>query len=274
MEIKNINWEGSSVQYKIFGQGKTIILLHGFGEDSNVWKPQVDFLQQYFRLVLPNIPGSGQSQFVANANIETYAEILKAIIHDDLSNITSTGEETEAKISLIGHSMGGYVTMAFAEKYPQYLNSFGLFHSSAFADTEEKKETRRKAISFIENKGGYAFLKTSIPGLFTKEYAEKYPDKLEGLIEDAKKFSNEALVKYFEAMIARPDRTAVLKNFKKPILFLIGEHDPAVPLQVSLQQCYLPAQSHVKILKHSAHMGMWEEIVTANEFLLEFLLQV
>ncbi len=75
-------------------------------------------------------------------------------------------------------------------------------------------------------------------------------------------------------MVTRPDRTAVLKNFKQPILFLIGEHDPAVPLQASFQQCYLPVQSHVKILKHAAHMDMWEETATANEFLLEFLLQV
>ena len=273
MEIKNINWEGSSVQYKIFGQGKTVILLHGFGEDSNVWQPQVDFLQQYFRLVVPDIPGSGQSQFVANANIETYAEIIKAIIHDDISKISSV-EGQEAKVALIGHSMGGYIAIAFADKYPQYLNSFGLFHSSAFADTEEKKETRRKAIEFIGSKGGYAFLKTSIPGLFTNEYAEKYPGKIEGLIKDAKKFTDEALIQYYEAMIARPDRTAVLKTFEHPILFLIGEHDPAVPLQASLQQCYLPVQSHVKILKHSAHMGMWEETQTANEFLLKFLLQV
>jgi pimeloyl-ACP methyl ester carboxylesterase len=167
--------------------------------------------------------------------------------------------------------MGGYITLAFAEKYPEYLNSFGLFHSSAFPDTEEKKETRKKAIEFIQKKGGYAFLKTSIPGLFTNEYNTSHPDKVNALIDDAKKFTDEALVQYYEAMIARPDRTTVLKTFKHPILFLIGEHDLAVPLQASLQQCYLPAQSHVKILKHSAHMGMWEETEKANKELLCFV---
>ena len=272
MEIKNINWEGSSVQYKILGRGKTVILLHGFGEDSNVWEPQVEFLQQHFRLLVPDIPGSGQSQFVANAYIETYAEIIKAIIHDDISNITDddSGDRT---VSLIGHSMGGYITLAFAEKYPQYLNSFGLFHSSAFADTEEKKETRKKAIGFIQSKGGYAFLKTSISGLFTQEYNAAYPQRVAALIEAAKDFTDEALIQYYEAMVARPDRTAILKSFKHPILFLIGEHDPAVPMQISLQQCYLPAQSHVHILKNSAHMGMWEETEKANKFLHQFLLQ-
>jgi len=274
MEIKNINWQGSSIQYKATGQGKLVVLLHGFGEDNTVWEQQTAFLQQHFRLILPDIPGSGQSQFVPNANIETYAEILKAILDNELTKISSTGEGSEETVSIVGHSMGGYITLAFAEKYPQYLNSFGLCHSSAFPDTEEKKETRRKAIDFIQAKGGYAFLKASIPGLFTKEYLAKQPAKVEALIEAGKQFSNEALIQYYEAMIARPDRTAVLKIFDHPILFLIGEHDAAVPLQSSLQQCYLPVQSHVHILDNSAHMGMWEEAEKTNNVLMQFLLQV
>jgi pimeloyl-ACP methyl ester carboxylesterase len=271
MQINNINWQGASIQYKVTGQGKTVVLLHGFGEDSTVWQPQIDFLEQHFHLIIPDIPGTGKSQYVPNANIETYADILKEIINIELTKFPLQGAEG---VALIGHSMGGYITLAFAEKYPQYLNSFGLFHSSAFADTEEKKETRKKAIGFIQDKGGYAFLKTSIPGLFTKEYTEEQPGKVKALIEDSKLFTDEALIQYYEAMIARPDRTAVLKSFEHPILFLIGEHDPAVPLQSSLQQCHLPAQSHVHILSKSAHMGMLEETEKANKLLLQFLLQV
>jgi pimeloyl-ACP methyl ester carboxylesterase len=84
MQIKNINWQGLSIQYKVTGEGKTVVLLHGFGEDSTVWQSQIDFLQQNFRLIVPDIPGSGQSKFVPNANIETYAEILKEIINIEL----------------------------------------------------------------------------------------------------------------------------------------------------------------------------------------------
>lgn len=72
-------------------------------------------------------------------------------------------------------------------------------------------------------------------------------------------------------MIARPDRTSVLKNFKFPILFIIGEQDNAIPMINSLQQCYLPIQSHVHILKNTAHMGMWEEPAKTNTVLLNFL---
>ncbi|MBK7375228.1 MAG: alpha/beta hydrolase [Chitinophagaceae bacterium] len=72
-------------------------------------------------------------------------------------------------------------------------------------------------------------------------------------------------------MINRPDRTAVLKNFSKPILFIIGEQDNAVPFAQSMQQCYLPVQSHIHILRNSAHMGMLEETAATNNFLLGFL---
>jgi pimeloyl-ACP methyl ester carboxylesterase len=266
MEVKEINWQGAIIKYKVTGRGETVVLVHGFGEDSTVWQPQIDFLKQSFRLIVPDLPGSGQSRFVPDANIETYAEILKVIL--DTEQVAASAG---AKVSLIGHSMGGYVTLAFAEKYPQYLNSFGLFHSSAFADNEEKKETRKKAIEFIRSKGGFAFLKTSIPGLFTKEFSSKDPARVEALVEASKNFSDEALIQYYEGMIERPDRTDVLKNFERPILFLIGEHDTAIPLQASLEQCHIPAQSHVHILSSSAHMGMWEQTEKANKLLLEFL---
>jgi pimeloyl-ACP methyl ester carboxylesterase len=175
---------------------------------------------------------------------------------------------------MLGHSMGGYITLAFAEKYSASLTAFGLVHSSAFADSEEKKAARRKSIDFIKNNGAYEFLKTSIPGLFKGSDGSKGSDGLEPydpLIEKGKNFTSDALIHYYQAMIARPDRTAVLKKFTGPILFIIGEHDNAVPFQQSLQQCYLPTVSHVHILRNSAHMGMLEESDNVNKILIDFL---
>lgn len=264
MESKSFLYNGKKIAYKIYGKGKPVLLLHGFGEDSKVWQPQIDFLQNDFHLIVPDIPGSGESELVPDANIETYAAIIKELCNNEGHPVLH---------SLIGHSMGGYITLAFAEKYPQYLNSFGLFHSSAFPDTEEKKQTRKKAIDFIKEKGGFTFLKTSTPGLFTQKYKDEHPEKVEALIEAGKAFSNDALIQYYEAMIAKPDRIDVLKKFSQPILFIIGEHDQAIPFESSLKQCHLPSQSHVHILRESAHMGMWEETEKANEFLKSFLSQ-
>jgi pimeloyl-ACP methyl ester carboxylesterase len=266
MQTKTFIFQHKNIHYKVYGEGKPVILLHGFGEDSTVWQLQIDALQNDFRLIVPDIPGSGESEFIPGANIETYSEILKELCDLELQSPLQGAEAV-----LIGHSMGGYITLAFAEKYPQYLKAFGLFHSSAFADSAEKIATRKKAIEFIKEKGTYTFMKTSVPGLFTKQYKDQFPEKVEALIEAANNFTPQALIQYYEAMIERPDRIEVLKRFEHPILFIMGEHDMAVPFESSLQQCYLPKQSHVHILRHSAHMGMWEEPKNANNMLLEFL---
>ncbi len=264
MQSKNIKYSDSTIFYRITGKGKPVVLIHGFGEDGNIWDKQVDFLQDQFQLIVPDLPGSGKSGVISSQSavgMEEYAEIIKAILV----------EEKIEKSTMLGHSLGGYITLAFAEKYPGMLNSFGLVHSTAFADSEEKKAARLKSIEFIKKYGAYDFLRTTIPGLFSKQWSQDHLPEIETLVEKGKNFSSEALIQYYQAMINRPDRTAVLKNFSKPILFIIGEHDNAVPFDQSLQQCYLPVQSHIRILRNSAHMGMWEETTATNNFLLGFL---
>ncbi len=241
------------------GEGKPVLLLHGFGEDGEIWNNQAEYLKNTFRLIIPDLPGSGESEIVSGNTVSMidYADVVKAILD----------EEKISECIMLGHSLGGYITLAFAEKYRSSLNAFGLVHSSAFADSEEKKSARRKSIEFIKNNGAYEFLKTSIPGLFKVS-----GPLVDALIEKGKNFTPEALIQYYEAMIARPDRTNILKSFDRPILFIIGEHDNAVPFQQSLQQCYLPAISHVHILRNSAHIGMLEETGKVNEIIRAFIL--
>ncbi len=261
MVEKNIRYQSSKIFYRTIGKGKPVILIHGFGEDGDIWNKQVGFLKGQFQLIIPDLPGSGHSELIKDMSIEGMAEIIKVILT----------EEKIEQCTLIGHSMGGYITLAIAEKYPELLSSFGLVHSSAFADSEEKKSARLKSIEFINKNGAYDFLRTAIPGLFGKHWSAAHQLEIERLAEKGKNFSKEALVQYYQAMIGRPDRTHILKTFPRPILFIIGQHDNAVPFSQSLQQCYLPGQSHIHILRNSAHMGMWEETTPLNNFLLGFL---
>jgi pimeloyl-ACP methyl ester carboxylesterase len=268
MQVNTFQFNGATISYRVTGAGPIVVLIHGFGEDGTVWQPQIDFLKNSFTVIIPDLPGSGQSQFIENASIETYAEVIKVMLDIHFKRIPLQVAE---RTVFIGHSMGGYITLAVAEKYPEYLYSFGLFHSTAFADSEEKITTRRKAIEFIETNGADTFLKLSVPGLFSKAYSEKYPEKITALIESGKNFTDAALIQYYNAMINRPDRSHILNKTDKRVLFIIGENDTAVPLQSSLQQCYLPSQSYVNILSRSAHMGMWEEKEKANEAVFNFL---
>lgn len=259
MTQKTFTYQASKIFYRTVGSGKPVVLIHGFAEDGDVWKNQVDFLKQYFFLIIPDLPGSGQSALINNMSIESMAEVIKGILLNE--NIESC--------SIAGHSMGGYISLALAEKYPQMLSSIVLVHSSAFADCEEKKANRQKSIEFVKKNGAYEFLKAVIVDLFTETWANNNQQIVDLQIEKSKNFTDEAIIAYYQAMINRPDRTHVLKTFPKPILFIIGEHDKAVPFEQSMQQCYLPSISYIHILRNSAHMGMFEEVDKLNEALLQ-----
>ena len=264
MELRFISYQSSTIFYRVTGKGKPVILLHGFGEDGMIWENQISFFKDHFQLIIPDLPGSGKSSALTTlVGVDEYAVVVKAILD----------KEQIAVCTMIGHSMGGYITLAFAEKFPHLLSSFGLLHSTAFADSEEKKSARLKSIEFIQKNGAYEFLKNSLPGLFFMGQDGLNPSNhyINGLIEKGKLFSSEALIQYYHAMIERPDRTEVLKKFEGPILFIIGEYDNAIPFSQSLQQCYLPDESQIHILRNSAHMGMLEEPAKINNSLLQFL---
>ena len=249
MLSKQLTYKNAAVHYRIMGEGKVVVLLHGFGEDSSIWDKMATVLSKKFRLLIPDIPGTGASAMITGNNVgmEEYADCIAGILT----------AENISECTMIGHSMGGYITLAFAEKYPQMLHAFGLFHSSAYADDDAKKETRKKAIKFIKENGAEAFLNTSTPGLFKD--AEKSSEEINHLIKKGSSFTPEALIQYYEAMITRPDRTNILTTFYSPVMFILGMHDKAVPFEHGLEQSHLPALSHIFILRDSAHMSMLEE---------------
>lgn len=261
MTEKQLSYKDATMNYSVSGKGNALVLLHGFAEDRSIWDNFIEALSEQFLLLVPDLPGSGNSSLINEANIglEDYADCIHLMLT----------KEDILQCCIVGHSMGGYISLAFAEKYPDMLTGLGLFHSSAYADDEEKKETRRKAINFINEKGADSFLKTSIPGLFAD--SEKQHLAIQELLMKGRQFSPQALTQYYEAMIARPDRTAVLLSAGFPVLFILGKHDKAVPFDQGLKQSHLPAESHISILRESAHMGMIEEEEKAGKTLADFL---
>ncbi len=258
---KELIVNGKKLFYRVSGSGKPVILIHGFGETGNVWNRQVAALQSSFRIIVPDLPGSGLSEEIPDMSIEGLAESIHSIIH----------EENIHACPVIGHSMGGYVSLALAEYYPNHVSALGLFHSTAFADSEEKKATRRKGMDFIRQHGAFEFLQATSPNLFSAKTRAQKPGEVAEFIDNLSNFSPTALVSYYEAMIKRPDRTEVLKDSHLPILFIMGEHDMAVPLQDSLKLCPLPEKAYIHILHESGHMGMLEEPEKSNWILDNFL---
>ena len=262
MEEKTISIGGKPLYYWVIGKGKTVILIHGFGEEGTIWDNQVEVLKKNHRLIIPDLPGSGRSPIQKDMSMEG----LAASIHEIILN-----ESPGQKPIMIGHSMGGYITLAYAEKYRGSLTAIGLVHSSAFADNEEKKAARRKSIEFIREHGAALFIQQSTPNLFSEKTREERPEIVQELIEKNTNFSAESLVQYYDAMMARPDRTQIVKEFAGPVLYIIGQHDNAVPLQQSLQQCHMPILGYIHVLRDSGHMGMLEEPALCSRFLENFL---
>lgn len=260
---KILLYQNAQIHYQISGKGRSVFLIHGFGEDGRVWKNQVPYLQQSFRLIIPDLPGSGKSDLIDDMSMEGMAEVIHAIIHEEGIDVCT----------VIGHSMGGYITLALVKKYWNHIRSFGLFHSTSFADTEEKKQARRKGIEFIKEHGAFEFFKTTTPNLFSPFSRDKNPDLINEHISGLSNFSNTSPVLYYEAMMARFDNTEVLRKTTFPVLFIIGEHDMAVSPADSLTQCHLPEKAYIHILKNSAHSGMLEEPEKCNRILEEFLME-
>ena len=260
---KSFEDEGSHISYNVVGEGRPVILLHGFGEDSTIWDEQVLALQKICKVIVPDIPGSGQSERLQkeNVTIEDFAHWLdKLLIHENIVFGT-----------LLGHSMGGYIILAYEEKYPDKLAGFGLIHSTAFADSDEKKENRKQGIKMMDEYGAFSFLKNTTPNLFAEKYKKEQKEKMQAFIEAGRPFTKEALIQYYGAMMHRPDRTNVLKDSKVPVLFVMGSEDVAAPKADLMKQVNLPEISHFHILENVGHMSMMENPAALNNILLRFV---
>ncbi len=253
-----VNFNGTKIAYQVQGKGQTLVLLHGLCEDSTIWDEFIKNLSDY-RIIRPDLSGFGESEILPEHSIALMADSIKAIL-DDL-------KVTECV--MVGHSLGGYVTMAFAKKYPSVLTGLGLFHSHPFADTEDKKEERRKSIEFIKRNGHVIYVKQLIPKLFAELFATSNEFLINSLIHKAARYSPLTIIGAQEAMLNRPDYSDVLKNLDCPALLIIGKQDKTVPYSISLQMLPLATTSEILILPKVAHMG----IFTARDRIVKTLRQ-
>lgn len=258
---KEINQNKASGAYWDEGQGEVVVLLHGFPENNEIWARQTGWLAQYFRVLVPDLPGSGRTPISVPLTIDSMAAFVQAILQ----------QEQISSAVIIGHSMGGYVALALAELQPALIKALGLFHSTALADTEEKKEARRKSIKIMEQYGSEAFVRQALPAMFSPATRTAHPELVEDYIRMGAQCRQETLIAYYEAMIGRPDRTATLQQAGFPVLFIMGKDDTAVPLQSIWSQVVMPGISNIHVLEETGHLGMWEQTDVSNQVLHEFI---
>jgi len=196
----------SLLSYRDEGNGTPLVLVHGFCESKEVWKDFSAILSSKFRVITPDLPGFGESKLEdPNTSMDYYADKLHALLNH--LNIH--------KCILVGHSLGGYIGLAFAEKYEHRLWGLGLFHSTAFEDTQEKKDNRDRTIKFVEKHGVEAFASTAVTPLFYPPKREELKKEIELMIRIAAGSSKEGVIAAAQAMRDRKDRTNVLKKIPR-----------------------------------------------------------
>lgn len=242
----------------------TLMLVHGFCGEGSVWDEMKKYLPADYRIITPDLPGYGQAELPASTDvvtIEYYAEYLHAIAE----------KEQLQDIILIGHSMGGYTALAFAEKFPALIKKLCLFHSHPFEDTSQKKETRQRAMQFIAKYGTRAFVDEFYDTLFTPQFLSTHPEVVNTIKEKASRYQPQTLIASTQAMIRRKDRSEVLKNLSVPVLLIIGGQDKAIEYELSKAMCSLAPITDVHILEEVGHMGMLEAPQQTAQIISNFI---
>lgn len=236
------------MNYKVFGKGKPVVLIHGFIEEGSMWNETAKALSKKFKIIVPDLEGFGSSPLQKKfLSMEYYADELYSLLN----------REKIKKCIVLGHSMGGYITLHFAEKYPDMLTGFGLINSHCFADTEEKKVNRKKGNEFIGKHGTKLFVRELYRNLFHPSF--KNNKLIKELTEKAEKYSREALIAANSAMMNRRSKEDVLKNSPVPVLLINGKQDESAPFNLTLQQASFPPIADVHFFDKCKHMSVFEK---------------
>jgi len=244
----SISYKNAKIHYTDAGKGPSIVLLHGFLESLEMWDEFANQLSTEFRVICIDLPGFGDSGMISDIHsMDTFAGSVKAVLdHLGISDCV-----------MIGHSMGGYISLAFAKKYPKMVKGLGIFHSHAGADDPEAKKNRDRAISVIRQ-NHVGFIKEFIPDLFAPENVGKFSKEIKLLKERAGRVSKEAIISAMAGMRDRKSRLDVLEKSEKPVLFIAGKLDTRIPLAKVMEQATLPKHTELLVLGNIAHMGFLE----------------
>jgi len=248
---KYIDYKNTKIAYKIEGNSEnTIVFLHGYLEAKEIWNEFAEKLSKNYKVVLIDMLGHGNSGTIGEEHkMSLMAESVKTVLdHENINDCI-----------MFGHSMGGYITLEFAKNYNDSLKGFCLFHSQAYADTDEKKKNRDREIKLVKDGKYDLIVETNIPNMYAEGKDTKFADKLELSKEIARKIKPEGVIAALNGMKNREENLAVIEKLEKPMLFIAGKKDNLIPYIADDKQFSLNPKMELLVLENSGHMGMFEE---------------
>lgn len=255
---------GTRLAYLEQGKGQqTVVLLHGFCGSSSYWTKLLPLLPDPYRIIAPDLRGHGSSEAPAGEySMDAFA--------DDLAQLLQHLKAEKAIV--LGHSLGGYVTLALAERHPELLAAYGLIHSTAYPDSDAAKEGRLKGMQTIREQGLPVFIDGLVPKLFAPEHVKSMPEAVREAIAIGVGTNTDGAIRTLEGMRTRPDRNHVLAAAKVPVLLVAGEHDQIVPLDRAFSVS--GEQITQRQIEAAGHMSMIEAPQKLAEAIMEFIAAV
>jgi pimeloyl-ACP methyl ester carboxylesterase len=251
MANKTLTYKGVKVSYDFRkNKGKTtVVLLHGFLESRKVWDDYVKVLSKRYAILNIDLLGHGGTDCTAYVHtMEEMADMVRAVLkaHD------------VRKGFFVGHSMGGYVALAFAEKFPDNLKGICLFNSSAFADSKQKQHDRDRAIIVVK-KYHERFIQEVIPNLFVRMDTPALKSALRSTLKSAMATSKQGIIAALEGMKIRENREIVLKFVPCPVLFIMGKQDGILPYKDLIEQSKLNENGAYYLSETGGHLCFFED---------------
>jgi len=246
----------SKIIFDEFGHGPAVVFLHGFCERKEIWRSFVKNMIPDFRIITIDLPAFASSdKNNPHFTIDDVADAVAGCLIEN--NVTNA--------LIVGHSLGGYVTLSILERHPQIVKGFCLFHSTAFADGMEKKQNRNKSVEFLRKNETKIYIDSFIPNLF---FDPSHPS-LKQVLSLAYGISVETLIGYMQAMRDRPDRGHLLKS-QCPKLIIAGLHDPFVSIEDSRKMEKMAINSTYLELEKAAHIGFLENELECRQSIVAF----
>ncbi|MBP5677034.1 MAG: alpha/beta hydrolase [Bacteroidales bacterium] len=260
---RTITVEGRTVHYRDEGRNnhKTLVLLHGFMQNLDVWSSYVLSYMNDLRVVTIDLPGHGLTDsFCDEHSMDFMARVVKTVLSE-------AGVE---QCVMVGHSMGGYVALAFADSFPFALRGLGLINSHAMADTDQKRHDRERVCEMV-NANRASYIVDFVPSLFDESHRAAMSRDIKDLKDQCLEVTAASIVAAQRGMASRPSRINTLQHLDVPVLFVYGKNDPRIPIEVAVSQTLLPRKAEMVMLSNTAHMTFLEEREYLKPRLLDFV---
>ena len=242
---------------------KVVVLLHGYLENMLVWEEFIPLIYKDVRVITLDIPGHGISEVKGEIHTMDFLADTLAAALEKLSVKSAT---------IVGHSMGGYMALAFAERHPDRTDGVVLLHSTPYADSEEKKRNRQREISLVKSGKKELLAKSAPEAGFAVENRRSCRAYIEDLAEIVHLTEDEGIVALLGGMIGRKDQNEMLRNLPAPQLFILGRKDGYITAEVAETMVAAHPQAAVAWMENSGHMSFIEEPKACASALLDFVI--